>query len=188
MSTRVTVVGIGADGWAGLTDAARALIDGAFGAGNETTMSSADRESNGVRAGMTTQSTGTTVCDPDPGGIEIALIGLTTIPSFLIFCVLIFGTQRVIRYAQHHGLFSARLAARIERLGWVLLLGLVGAAVIEWLAGGLLLTRLLTDQSWTRGSFDLSITGIIGAYGLVSIGRVIRRAAILQDQVHDLTT
>ena len=29
MNTRVTVVGIGADGWAGLSDAARALIDGA---------------------------------------------------------------------------------------------------------------------------------------------------------------
>ena len=29
VSTRVTVVGIGADGWTGLSDAARELVDGA---------------------------------------------------------------------------------------------------------------------------------------------------------------
>ena len=35
-------------------------------------------------------------------------------------------------------------------------------------------------MSWADGSIGISVPGIIGAYGLVSIGRIMNRAAALQ--------
>lgn len=39
---------------------------------------------------------------------------------------------------------------------------------------------MVRTADWASGSFSISIPGIIGAYGLVSIGRVMNRAAALQ--------
>lgn len=143
-------------------------------------LSQLDRDDYQLRDGVTYYSSSTTLCLPDPGADEVALVGLTEAPASVVFVAFLLLTRRIIRYARRHGFFSRPLAARIERLGWLLLLGLLGAAVISWIAEGLLVRRLLTDQSWASGSFHVSVAGIIGAYGIISVGRVMARAAELQ--------
>ena len=139
-----------------------------------------DRQDLGIRKHVKIDSGDMLVCDVKPGTKTQALSGLTQIPTFAVFLGFILLTRRTIRYAQKHGLFSETLAERIERLGWLLLFGLIGAALIEWLAEGQLLSAMLRDADWGSGSFSISIPGIIGAYGLVSIGRIMNRAAALQ--------
>ena len=140
-----------------------------------------DRQEIGIRKHVRIGATDTSVCDEKPGAREQALSGLTQIPTFVVFLGFVLLTRRTIRYAQKDGLFSQTLAERIERLGWLLLLGLIGAALIEWLAEGQLISAMVGEADWASGSFGISVPGIIGAYGIVSVGRVMNRAAALQD-------
>ena len=89
-------------------------------------------------------------------------------------------TRRIIRYGRQHGLFSGELAQRIKRLGWLLLAGLLVAGFLKWLGEGLLLSSMVDSMSWTNGSVGVSVPALIGAFGLVSIGRVMHHAAALQ--------
>ena len=140
----------------------------------------ADRQDYGIARHVDVEPAKTSLCD-EKAGVEAHTWGvLTELPSFFVFLGFILLTRRTIRYAQKHGLFSASLADRIERLGWLLLFGLLGAALIEWLAEGQLLSDMLRDADWSSGSLGISVPGVIGAYGLVSIGRVMNRAAALQ--------
>lgn len=152
--------------------------DGSLGA--DSTMDPEDRDFFGVGKGVTTFASRTTLCDPHPAALDRALVGLSSVPTFLVFAGFLLMTQRTIRYARRRGLFSVALAERIEHLGWLLMVGLLGAAIIEWLASGLLLERLAAIESWSSGSFSVSVAGIIGACGLISTGRVMRQAAALQ--------
>ncbi|MDX6233019.1 MAG: hypothetical protein QOH68_2019 [Nocardioidaceae bacterium] len=138
------------------------------------------RDLDGLKRHVTTFPDSTTVCDKKPGLWGKALLVLTQAPTFFVFLGFILLARRIITYAQRNGLFSRALAARIERLGWLLVVGLVLSALVEWLAEGLLLSTMTTHASWASGSFGISIPGIIGAYGLVSIGRIMNRAAALQ--------
>lgn len=139
-----------------------------------------ERDLFDLRDGVTTYGSSTNVCREDAGVVDQLLLGLTQGPTTIVFVGFLLRTRRTIAFARRHGLFSSELAARVERLGWMLLIGLVGAAVVEWFADGQLAKRLLTDQSWAGGSFSVSVAGIIGAYGIISVGRVMAHAARLQ--------
>lgn len=138
------------------------------------------REQDGLRRHVSVNPDSANVCDSRPSAWGKTLFVLTQSPTPLVFLGFILLTRRIITYAQQHGLFSRPLAERIERLGWLLLLGLVLSALVEWLAQGLLLSTMTTRASWSSGSFGISVPGIIGAYGLVSIGRIMLHAAALQ--------
>lgn len=155
----------------------RNMSIGDYGTGEPSTI---ERDDYGLRDGVTYYVNMTNICLADPGADDVALLGLTEAPTPLVFVAFLLLTRRIIKYARRHGFFSRPLAERIERLGWLLLLGLIGASIISWIAEGLLVSRMLTDQGWASGSFHISVAGIIGAYGIVSIGRVMARAAALQ--------
>lgn len=154
-----------------------------IGGGSARDLDQLDRDFYHLRDGVTTFSNKTNVCRKDPGTVDQLLVGLTQAPTVIVFLGWLLLTRRTIASARRHGMFSAALPARVERLGWLLLIGLVGAAVVEWLADGQLAKRLLTDQSWAGGSFHISVAGIIGAYGIISVGRVMARASALQADV-----
>ena len=138
------------------------------------------RHDDGLKRHVSVSPDSANVCDRQPSAWGHALFILTQSPTFLVFLGFILLARRIITYAQKNGLFSQPLAERIERLGWLLLFGLVGSALVEWIAEGMLLSTMTTTASWSSGSFSVSVPGIIGAYGLVSIGRVMNRAAALQ--------
>ena len=138
------------------------------------------RAEDGLKRHVSVNPDSANLCDNEPNAWGKTLFVLTQSPTALVFLGFILLARRIIKYAQQNGLFSQPLAERIERLGWLLLLGLVVSALVEWFAEGLLLSTMTTQASWSSGSFGISVPGIIGAYGLVSIGRVMNHAAALQ--------
>lgn len=137
----------------------------------------------GLARGVVTQSSGIEVCQENPSTMQTVLNNVSEGPTALVFIGFLVLTRQTIKYARRHGLFSHNLAMRIERLGWLLLIGLIGAATIEWLADGLLKHSMVSTMSWRSGSFSISIAGIIGAYGIISIGRVMSRAATMHSDL-----
>jgi hypothetical protein len=148
--------------------------------GFDDEMDKFERDTLGLRRGIEVYGESSNFCNTDPHLKDQVLIGLTNGPTSVVFIGFVLLTRRTIRYTRRNGLFSQQLAERIERLGWLLLAGLLGASIIEWLAEGLLIQTMRSTESWASGSFGISVPGIIGAYGLVSIGRIMNRAAALQ--------
>ena len=138
------------------------------------------RKDEGIDRRVSLDPDGTQLCDGDPDLLQQAASGLTQAPAAIVFFAFVLMTRRIIRYARQHGLFSAELAHRITRLGWLLLAGLLMAGFLKWLGEGLLLSSMVDSMSWTDGSIGVSVPALIGAAGVVSIGRVMNRAAALQ--------
>lgn len=123
----------------------------------------------------------TTVCNTEPGLKEQALTGLSTAPTFLVFIGFLILTNRSIKQARASGLFTAETARRVQHLGRFLLIGLVAAAFIEWIAKGLLLGTMVEGKGWADGPPYISVPALIGALGVVTVGRVLARAVELQN-------
>jgi hypothetical protein len=138
------------------------------------------RKDDGIHRKVSIDPDGTQLCDGDPDLRQQAFSGLTQAPSAIVFFAFVLLTRRIIRYARQHGLFSAELAQRIARLGWLLLAGLLIAGILKWLGEGLLLSSMVDSMSWTDGSIGVSVPALIGATGVISVGRVMNRAAVLQ--------
>ena len=138
------------------------------------------RKDDGIHRDVAVSPDGARLYDHDPSLRQQALSGLTQAPSTVVFFGFVLMTRRIIRYARQHGLFSAELARRITRLGWLLLAGLLLAGLLKWLGEGLLLSSMVDTMSWTDGSIGVSVPALIGAFGLVSIGRIMQHAAALQ--------
>lgn len=119
------------------------------------------------------------MCQNDPSAMQQVWTGLTAAPSFLLFVGLLLLARHTIKYARRVGLFSAALAERVEAFGWLLLIGLAATASLEWFADGMLKHSMASTMSWHSGSFSVSIAGIIGAYGIIAVGRVMSRAAVM---------
>lgn len=150
--------------------------------GSDGKPDAADRELLGLADGTTVLPGDSTVCQDHPSAVQRFLVGLKNIPTFAVFCGFLVLARRLIATARREGLFNRALARHVERLGWLLVGGLVLASTTEWLADGALRSTMY-DASWASGAFDISIAGLIGGYGIVSIGRVMARAADLQDDV-----
>jgi hypothetical protein len=138
------------------------------------------RKDEGVHRHVSVSPDGARLCDQSPGFREQALSGLTQAPSTVVFFGFVLLTRSIIRYARQHGLFSQELARRITLLGWLLLAGLMLAGVLKWFAEGLLLSSMVDSMSWTDGSISVSVPAVIGALGIVSVGRIMSHAATLQ--------
>ena len=138
------------------------------------------REELGVNRGTVISADAAQLCDPSPAFREQALHGMTEIPSVVVLLGFVLLTRRIIRYARRHGLFSAELARRITNLGWLLLGGLILAGMVESLGRGLLLSGMVDSMSWSSGMFSVSAPALIGAAGVITVGRVMSHAAAPQ--------
>lgn len=150
--------------------------------GPSTGLDAEDRTSYGLRADVTTSASRTKVCDSSPALADRVLVGLTAIPAFAVFVGFLVLTRRLITYARRHGLFSASLADRIGRLGWLLLGGLIVAGAVEWVARIVLLGRLVPHDAPAADPLSISVAGVIGAVGIISLGRIMARAAASHDE------
>lgn len=130
--------------------------------------------------GVTLWESRVEMCQEDPSALQRVWSGLSEAPTFLLLVGLLVLARHTIKYARRVGLFSSALAERVEAFGWLLLIGLAVTASIEWFADGMLKHSMTSTMSWHSGSFSVSIAGIIGAYGIIAVGRVMARAADLQ--------
>lgn len=125
------------------------------------------------------------VCDRHPStGVKAAATGggaadVAVLVGFLVL------TRRLIRTARHRGLFTPAVAAATGLLGWFLLLGSLGAAVVQALADGVVISSAVDDVGWADGlrDFDMPWTLVLVGVGVLTVARVIRGAVALQDDV-----
>lgn len=154
----------------------------AFSSAYDDELSKFEKEDLGYKAHTSSSTSEITICNTKPGVKEQALSGLSIAPTTLVFVGFLVLTRRSIKYARSSGPFSAPTARRVQQLGRYLLIGLVVAAVIEWIAKGLLLSTMIEGKGWASGPTHLSVPSIIGALGIVTVGRILQRAVELQDE------
>jgi hypothetical protein len=174
VSDNVTVLGIGESSVCVSTDL------NTFGLVEDPYDKADIRQEYGVDRETVIDADAAQLCDPSPGSREQLLSGMTEIPSFVVLLGFVLLTRRIIRYARRDGLFSAELARRITSLGWLLLGGLLVEGAVESLGEGLLLSGMVDSMSWSSGMFSVSVPALIGAAGVITVGRIMSHAAALQ--------
>src|SRR5262245_5190219 len=126
------------------------------------------------------------ICKSDPSvGLRLAA-SLMDAPTELLFIGFLILMRALIKQARRSGMFTTQVAARTRHLGWYILLGSLGAAAIEALAAGVVLQAAVRGQDWVDGIFTLhtSWSALLVGIGLITIGRVLRQAALMQDEVN----
>lgn len=124
------------------------------------------------------------VCDRSPGPLVKGLsVAGTAAPLVLLFGFLVLS-RRLIRHARD-GMFTTAVAARTRALGWYLLVGCLLAEAIRALADGVVLHGAVRGVGWDVGlrRFDLPLTLIVVAAGIITVGRVLGQAVVLQADV-----
>jgi hypothetical protein len=127
-------------------------------------------------------------CAAHPGTSQRALYTLTSLPGWLVWGCVLFLLWRVISAARRTGPFTARTAAAMRRLGWLIIAGSVVAALIQ----GFALDQLLNTMLVPRTSFYnlitaplyalLPVPALAGA-ALLTFARFIRLGADMDDEI-----
>lgn len=135
----------------------------------------------GLKADSSASLYSVTLCDSKPGFGGEVLAGLANAPSTLVLIGFLIYLRGSISTARRSGLFTRELARRIQLLGVLLIGGIAVASGIEYLAGVALLRSMVSGTSWLDGPVDLSLVGIVAGFGIVTVGLILDRAVILQD-------
>jgi|HubBroStandDraft_3_1064219.scaffolds.fasta_scaffold200241_1 hypothetical protein len=127
-------------------------------------------------------------CAAHPGTGQRALYTLTSLPGWLVWGCVLLLLWRVISAARRTGPFTARTAAAMRWLGWLIIAGSVVAALIQ----GFALDELLNTMLMPRTSFYnlifaplqalLPVPALAGA-GLLTFARFIRLGADMDDEI-----
>lgn len=125
------------------------------------------------------------VCDRDPGiGVKAASSAdpaahLVLLGGFLLL------SRRLIRHARSAGLFTTSVASRTSGLGWYLFGGALTTHLVAAIGHGVVVSSAVRGVAWGDGlrNFDVPLTLVVVALGIVTVGRVLRQAVELQDEV-----
>lgn len=112
------------------------------------------------------------------GSIRVASVSLFPLAALLL-------TRRLIRHARQTRLFSLGVAVRTRQLGWFLGGGSLLAAAVSSLVDGFVLSQAVREVTWTAGlsSLDLPWLMLVIAFGVVTVGRVLEWAIVVQEEV-----
>ncbi|HET6154039.1 MAG TPA: DUF2975 domain-containing protein [Marmoricola sp.] len=126
----------------------------------------------------------TEVCNTKPSAWITTAASVSTLARLLFVIVALIGLQRVLRRARRDGPFTTSAATGVSRLGVLILLGsLVTELVRQVGAREVVLSVTVHDRPDVGsifGSFDLPFTEIVVGLGLISMGRILSRAVLLQ--------
>ena len=125
------------------------------------------------------------ICSKNPGfGVKAASAAGRGADLVLLLGFLLLA-RRLIRQARTSGLFTAAVAGRTRVLGWFLLAGSVLVPLVTWASDGVVVTSAVDHVGWP-GTWDhihpywtLQVVGL----GIITVGRVLRQAVDLQDDV-----
>ncbi|MDX6233020.1 MAG: hypothetical protein QOH68_2020 [Nocardioidaceae bacterium] len=141
-----------------------------------------------IEHGVSVVPTELLVCEPKKGldhkAVKYTLKVLTSAPTYAVYFVFLFGIRRVMTQTDRGGPFGHDTARLVVRLGWWLFGGLIAATLLESSAESLLLGTMVKDQTWGWAvEPDFPAVMILGALGIVGVGRVLKQGAQLQDDV-----
>lgn len=85
-------------------------------------------------------------CTAHPGTGQRALYTLTSLPSWLMWAGVLFLLGRVIVAARRAGPFTARTAAAMRRLGWLIIAGTAAAGLVQQFAQNQLLNTMFASE------------------------------------------
>lgn len=144
-----------------------------------------------IEHGVTVVPTDLLVCEPKKGldhkAVKYTLKVLTIAPTLAVYLVFLFGIRRVMNRTDRGGPFGHDTARLVTRLGWWLFGGLIAATLIQSSAQSLLLGTMVKDQTWGWAvEPDFPAVMILGALGIVGVGRVLKQGAQLQDDVEGI--
>jgi hypothetical protein len=111
-----------------------------------------------------------------------------SLPGLLVWACVLFLLWRVIGAARRTGPFTAGVARAMRRLGWVIIVGSVTAAVVQGFALELLLNTLLAIPDHFGDAITapihalLPVPALAGA-ALLTFARVIRLGAAMDDEI-----
>ena len=116
--------------------------------------------------------------------VKYILKVLTTAPIYVVYVVFLIGVRRVMSRTDRGGPFSHEAATLLTKLGWWLFCGLIAATLVQFSAQSLLLGTMIKGETWgTAADPDFPAVMILGALGIVGVGRVLKQGAQLQDDV-----
>ncbi|MFF3611641.1 DUF2975 domain-containing protein [Streptomyces sp. NPDC002580] len=126
-------------------------------------------------------------CTDDPGTAQALLNSATQVPTFVFTVGALLLVLRLIRGAEGDGLYTARTAERLRRVGWWLLAGSVLAAIAESVSEKALIGSLSRggDVSALSGlvSWDAPYMAILTGLGVLSFARIMRVGVAMREDL-----
>jgi hypothetical protein len=128
-------------------------------------------------------------CSAHPGIGQRALYTLTSLPGWLMWGGVLFLLGRVISAARLAGPFTARTAAAMRRLGWLIIAGAAVAGLIQGFAQNQLLNTMVASGT-SFYSLLLSVpfhpllpVSALGGAALLTFARITRLGAAMDDEM-----
>lgn len=126
-------------------------------------------------------------CAPHPAAFQRLLYTLMSAPSALFWVAVLFLLWRLVRAADRSGPFTLAVAARMRRLGWVVLLGALAATAAQGAATDALLNTMLTAQNALGDAVfslprALPVPLLVWA-ALLSFARIIRLGVAMDEDI-----
>jgi len=125
------------------------------------------------------------ICDNSPTfGVKVAAVAESSIDLLFLLGFLALARLAIVA-ARRDGVFSRTAVGRTRMLGWFLALGGLTAAVLRALLSGVVVSSAVDDVGWAGGlrGFDMPWTLVVVGLGVITVGRVLRQAVDLQDDV-----
>jgi Protein of unknown function (DUF2975) len=128
-------------------------------------------------------------CIAHPGTSQRVLYTLTSLPSWLMWGGVLFLLGRLISAAHRAGPFTARTAAAMRRLGWLIIAGTAVAALIQGFAQNQLLNTLYAPGTsfysllFTVPFHALLPTSALAGAALLTFARITRLGAAMDDEI-----
>lgn len=161
-------------------------LPGTYGSGNWTSSDVGVTASSGTSIAV---NGSLQACSAHPGTSQRALYTLTSLPAWLMWGGVLFLLGRVISAARRAGPFTARTAAAMRRLGWLIIAGTAVAAVIQGVAQNRLLNTMVASGT---SFYSLLITvpfhallpvSVLAGATLLTFARITRLGAAMDDEI-----
>jgi hypothetical protein len=133
-----------------------------------------------VTGGVTTMN----LCTNRPSGGQQVLNVLSTAPSYYFFLGVLIIIWLLLREAEKHGLYTARIPAHLRRLGWYLLVGSLVVMIVQGEAASHLAATMLNNV--TLGALDywqMPWETVLIALGVLSFARIMRIGSTMREDL-----
>ncbi|WP_043638660.1 DUF2975 domain-containing protein [Nonomuraea candida] len=117
--------------------------------------------------------------------LESLLYLLMWLPATVTGLLALFTLVRALRRARSgdRALFSAVTAGHLRRLGWILICGSIGSAVLGWAAEAILSSMLLTDDRLFFPPPAALPGAIVAGVAALGVSEIVRRGLALLEEV-----